>query len=249
MGSKDNLSNLLDAMLDDASTQMAAEAAVEAEARKVEKAPPSEPAVPPGTIDDIEDLTGLPDEDVQKILAKAQPDDILIVLAAGSDALQRRLLANLSRESVAWVRGNLQHIDEVNAHEKASADGKVLKVVRELLAAGELRLPEPESVGTDEAPDPVDKDLRDLLTELVRVAQQAGPAAVTEVAEADPLLSAGLPMVVEGQRGTDLRRGLAKVRAQLERDYGERLLMIEEALVAMAEGEAPDVFRKRLFDR
>jgi len=205
------------------------------------------PAAEAPTLTEIAALTGLPEGDLRKVLAKAAPDDLLVVLATSADALQRRILLSLSADSVKWLKENLAHIDVVSNAEREGAEKRLLKIANALLRAGEIGLPEPESIGKDEAPDAAEKDLRDLLTDLVRIAGQAGPDALAAVLESsdEPLLVAGLGII--GEADGDVRRALAKKRAELEVAYAQRLLLIEEALVAIAEGEPADAFRARLF--
>ncbi len=250
--SRDNLESLLDAMLDESAVNVAAEAEREREAkaraaREKQRQAAAAPAAEPPTLNEVVALTGLPDGDLRKVLAKAAPDDLLVVLATSGDALQRRILLSLSADSVKWMKANLAHIEAVSNAEREGAEKKLLKVANALLRAGEITLPEPEAIGKAEAPDAAEKDLRDLLTDLVRLAAQAGPDALSAALESsdEPLLVAGLAIIGEGEG--DVRRALAKKRGELEVAYAQRLLLIEEALVAIAEGEPADAFRARLF--
>lgn len=252
--SRENLESLLDAMLEESAVNLAADAEREREAkeraaREAQKKAAAAPAAEAPVLTDVATLTGLPDGDLRKVLAKAAPDDVLVVLATAGDALQRRILLNLSADSVKWMKANLVHIDVVSNAEREGAEKKILKITNALLAAGEITVPEPESIGKDEAPDAAEKDLRDLLTDLVRLAGQAGPDALAAVLESsdEPLLVAGLAILGEGEGESDVRRALAKKRAELEVAYAQRLLLIEEALVAIAEGEPADAFRARIF--
>lgn len=257
--SRENLTSLLDSMLEESSTRMEAEVAREQEERAKQereaqaaalRARAAEAPEAP-TFDDVATLSGLTDGDLRKVLAKAAPDDLLVVLATAEDALQRRILVNLSAESVAWVRANLVHMEHVSNAEREAAERKVLKAANELLRAGEIALPEPESVGAEQPPDAEEVELRKLLTELVRIAAQSGPAALTEVlaSAGQPLLSDGLAWVVEGERGDALRSRLAARRAELEAEHARRLRWMEDALAAIAEGESAEDFRKRLGTR
>jgi hypothetical protein len=243
--SRENLEGLLDAMLEESAIDLAADAEREREAR--ERAQQRAPAPAPEAVElkDIASLTGLTEGDLRKVLAKAAPDDLLVVLASSGDALQRRILTNLSADSVAWLRANLAHIDVVSNAEREGAERKILKAANALLREGEIAPPEPESVGQEEAPEAGAIELRSLLTDLVRLAKQAGPEALAEVASEEPLLVAGLSLIAKGE--PDLRRALATKRAELEVDYAKRLLLIEEAIVAIAEGESADDFRARMF--
>lgn len=256
--SRENLENLLDAMLEESATTMEADATREREERErkeretqasvLRARAKEEPAAP--VFDQIPALTGLTDGDLRKVLAKAPPDELIVVLATSDDALQRRILGNLGPESVAWVRENLAHIERVTNAEREGAHKKVLKAANALLAAGEIALPEPESSGSDAAPNAIDEDLRDLLSDLVRIASQAGPEALTEVlaSAGEPLLEEGLALVARGASGGELRSALATRKAALQADYARRLGWMEDAIFAIAEGEPAEHFRKRLFE-
>jgi hypothetical protein len=258
MARKD-LENLLDSMLEDSDNQRAVDAATEAEERQKEaaakKAAQTRALAAEGTeapvFTQIETLTGLTDGDFKKVLGKAAPDDLLVLLATASDAMQRRMLLSLTSDSVRWLRENLAHIEEVTNAEKEGAERKILKAANQLLAKKEIVMPSPETVGGDEAPSGDDRDLRELLSELVRIASSAGADALSEVVAQteEPLLTAGLGLVVNGEKGKGLKLALRDQRAKLEMEYAKRLLWIEDAIVAIAEGEDPKAFRAKLFPK
>lgn len=254
--SRDNLKSLLDSMLDDSAVQLAAEEQMRREAAEQEERErqaaalaakaKKEPEAP--TFDDVDQLTGLTEPDLRAVLGKSAPDDLLVILATADDVLQRRMLRNLSAESVSWLRENLRYMERVTDAERDGARRKVLKAANQLLGAGEIALPEPESVGASEAPVSEEKELRELLTDLVRIAEQSGVDALRELAESagEPLLRAGLALVLEGAEGDGLRASLKEQRAALEARYAQRLAWMEEALVAIAAHEPADELRARL---
>ncbi len=255
--SRDNLENLLDSMLEESATRMEAdetrarEGAAEAERSKQAQALRARAADSgQATFHEVVTLTGLPDEHLREVLSKAAPDDLLIILATAADPLQRRILGNLSADSVKWLRDNLAYIESVSNAEREAAEKKVLKVANALLESGDIGLPEPESVGKDAAPDASDKDLRNLLTNLVRIAGQAGPEALSEVLESagEPLLRDGLALIVEGKKGDALEEALRARRSELEADHARRLGWMHDALIAIAEGGSAEDFRAKLFE-
>ena len=118
MSSRDDLSSLLDAMLDDSATRVAADEVRDREekerAERQKQAAAlrarAEAASAEPTFMEVDTLTGLTDGDLSKVLAKAPPDDLLVLLATAGNVLQRRILSNLSSDSVKWLRENLAHI-------------------------------------------------------------------------------------------------------------------------------------------
>lgn len=255
--SRKNLEGLLGAMLDESETQQQAAEVEEMERRAKAKAArdareaqaEAKEARVAASFDDIGELTGLSHEDLRRVLGAAAPDDLIVVLATAEDVLQRRILSNLGPESVAWVRENLAHMDRVTDAERDGARTKMLKCAKRLLEEGKITAPESESVGQAEAPRDEEKELRELLTDLVRIAEQAGPEALTELAQSagEPLLRDGLALVVGGAKGAPLQEKLAAQRAALEARYAKRIAWMSEALVAISEGEEADAFRARLF--
>lgn len=255
--SGDDMSSMLDDMLDESAVQRAAEEVEEIEARQAaqkRRAAEAAMAVAKETrtaaqLQSIDELTGLTEPDLRKVLAKAAPDHLLVLVAAGDDTLRRRILGNLSEESVVWIRQNLEHIDGVHDAERDDAHRRVLKVANALLVEGEIGVPEAESVGAPTAPEPPEKALREVLTDLVSIGHAGGLEALAELANSagEPLLKEGLARVAKGAKGDALRADLADIKQELERRYASRLRWMEEALVAIGEGESPETFRARLF--
>lgn len=253
-----NLSDLLDSMLDDSALTQAADDVrrrEEEERRRQEaalaaKKKAASPEAKP-QLDDVDQLTGLIEPDLRKVLEGAAPDDLLVVLATAGDALQRRILKNLSPDSVSWLRANLVHMDHVTDHERDQARAKVLKVANKLLASGDIGLPEAEAVGGDAPPDAERKQMRELLVDLVRIADQSGAEALTELAESagEPLLRLGLAKVVEGAAPDALKQELTVLRKELELRYARRLEWMAEALLAIGAGETAESFDARVFPK
>ncbi|MGE0788583.1 MAG: FliG C-terminal domain-containing protein [Sandaracinaceae bacterium] len=234
-------------MLDESAIRQAA-ADVEAReaAERARAAPPAPEA--PAEMDDVAQLTGLSDGHLLRVLEVVAPDDLLIVIATADEALRARLMANLSDESVKWVRDNLAYIDEVNDHERDGARNKTLKAVNKLLATREIEL----GSGTAEVRserEHEERGLEELLTDLVRIAHTSGPEALADLAEeaGEPMLRRGLTSVLGGKRGEALRAELTPLRTELEQRYARRLAQMLEAVVAIAEREPADAFARRVF--
>ena len=177
--SRQDLKSLLDEMLTDATTQQQKEVR---EARPVRPAdrdttPAPEPPSPSG-FTDVEQFRLVHDAEVRKVLAAAARDDVLTMLSGASDGLRRKILTNLSRESVQWLQQNLEYFDEPTRALLAAGRKGVLDVANKLLREGKIALPAPEP--KDEAGAPkqprMDDDLERLgsiFTELLGLAQRA----------------------------------------------------------------------------
>lgn len=251
--SRESLSNLLDAMLEESEIRLAAAEEREREERarrELQRAnePNEKSAEEIAELQSVAMLARLREADLRKVLAKAAPDDLLVVLATADESLQRRILGSLTADSVKWLRANLEHIDVVTNAEREAAERKVLKVANALLRAGEIGAPEPEPAGEGDDAGAGDEAFRELLIDLVRLAGQTGPEALNEVVASagEPLLEYGLPLAMEGRAGSAVRAALAAKRAELERAYARRLAWMEEALVAIADGETAESLRARL---
>ena len=125
----------------------------------------------------------------------------------------------------------------------------MLKATNTLLATGAIAVPEPASIGTDEAPDAETSQLRALLCDLVRIADQSGADALRELAEqsGEAMLSEGLRQVIAGAKGEALRDTLETLGGELEARYHERLGQMIEAMAAIAAHETPESFEERAF--
>ena len=62
------------------------------------------------------------------------------------------------------------------------------------------------------------------------------------------MLAQGLALVLSGAKDEALKEGLTQCREAIEAAFRQRLMWMEEAMVAIAEGEEAETFRKRLFD-
>lgn len=245
--SYEDLKSLLDEMLVDSVLDLAAQAEREREQRKragggADAADPDhpEPNVEVKELAGIDALAELGDRDLRAVLANVAPDDVLVILATAAEPLQNQILQNLTTESVAWLRANLEHMDEVTNAERRSAETRILAVANALVRKGTIGRADSEPEASARA-----DDLNELLVDLVRLAEQKGPEALTELIQEQPLLVAGLALLEEDE--TELRRVLAQKRAELEADYAKRLLLFEEAIVAISRKESAESFRARVF--
>ena len=127
-----NLGDLMDLMLEDSEQAMAKaearlqearqQARVEREAAARRAAEAEKPKKVEFAFESVEALTGLSDPEIQKVLNKVSPDDILVLLASSSELLQTRLLGNLSKDSVKWLRENLPFMDDIRDSEWTERD-------------------------------------------------------------------------------------------------------------------------------
>ena len=267
-----DLQNLMDDMLSDAGASIRAEeeaqeqkkraALAEARAEREREAreaaehaaaeAAAEQAIP--KIEGPEGLLDLSSADLQKVLDKLNPNDLLIVLAKGSDALQRRLLANLSKDSVQWLRQNLEYLgDPADLTEALAQDSRraAVTLTNKMLRAGVIDLVSASDGEEGGAGDAASSEggaegnpLLTVLTELVAVAHKAGPSALAEVVDdpGDPLLAVGLAAIGEGTSDENLAAALQSAKATLEATYRARLNLVETAVMAMSRGESPETF-------
>ncbi|MCC7537716.1 MAG: hypothetical protein IT379_15950 [Deltaproteobacteria bacterium] len=251
--STQDLRSLLDDMLSevderrDASTrgERAAAAAIE------EEPPPAPKPSDDGAFSDVEELRALDDVSFCKVLAACPRDDLLTVLSGASRGLQRKILTNMSSESVAWLQKNLEYFDEPTRALLAAGQRKMLSVANKLAAAGTIALRAAGESG-DAASELLSEEIESLggaIAELLTLVQRKGVAGLSEVVSgADPFLDHGLKLVVSGTDEAELARALDGKRARLLADYTRRLAVIREGVMALARAESPDSFRKRLGD-
>ncbi len=244
----DNSKGLLDMMLEESARTAASEGA---DTRPI--AASSEPEEEPEAAwpNDVEQLMELNGGDLRTWLAAVAPNDLLCVVAEGSEAFKTRMLGQLDGDSVKWLKGNIELWDPATEALKASSRNKVLVVARGLIAEGKIALPESaERVGKDQ--DDVNDEARaalaTTLVQLVAVAHEAGIDALAEVADeaGHPMLEFGLKCLVEGQRRDPLEDALEERKSTLEASYRAELELIRQTILAMARGDDPKTFLSRL---
>lgn len=216
-------------------------------------APTPEPEEEPEAAwpNDVEQLMELNGGDLRAWLGAVAPNDLLCVVAEGSEAFRTRILGQLDGDSVGWLKSNIELWDPATEALKSSSRNKVLDVARKLVAEGAIALPESaERVGKDQ--DDVNDEARAALAatlvQLVAVAHESGIESLAEIAEeaGHPMLEFGLQCLVEGQRRDPLEAALEERKSSLESSYRAELELIRQTILAMARGDDPKTFLARL---
>ncbi len=88
----------------------------------------------------FEDLTGLSDRDLQRLLQNAGRKELTLAMKMASDRLRERILANLSRRVAAGLQEDVQLLGPRRKSEVEDAQRHILDLARELDAAGEITL-------------------------------------------------------------------------------------------------------------
>jgi len=88
----------------------------------------------------FEDLLGLDDRSLQRLLREVDTQELALALKAASDPLSERLRGNMSGRAVAALDEAQDFLGPVRVSEVEDAQGRILKEVQALEASGELVL-------------------------------------------------------------------------------------------------------------
>lgn len=88
----------------------------------------------------FEDLLGLDDRSLQRLLREVDTQELALGLKAASDALSEKLRGNMSKRAVSALDEAQDFLGPVRVSEVEDAQGRILKEVQVLEASGELIL-------------------------------------------------------------------------------------------------------------
>lgn len=245
----DDMKGLLDLMLEE--SQRAAQQPDPGTPQNREPDPEPEPEEPSWP-SDVEHLLELSDRELRTWLGEVAPNDLLCVVAEGSEAFRTRVMGQLDGESVSWMRGNLDLWDPATNALKQASRKTVLGKARDLVAAGRISRPESaERVGRDQdgAGQDARRELAGTLVQLVEVAHTAGLEALAVVVEdaQHPMIRFGMQCLLDDQRrGEALEHALAERKAALEAAYRAELELIRQTVLAIGRGDDAESFLNRL---
>lgn len=249
--STEQLRSLLDEMLSEVDERREAGTRAERAAPPPDEEPPpvAVPADDGSAFSDVEELRALDDVSFCKVLAACPRDHLLTVLSGASKGLQRKILTNLSSDSVTWLQKNLEYFDEPTRALLSSGRAKLLDVANRLAEGGAIALPgSPESQGSpSRLPDELEA-VGAALVELLALVEKNGVDGLSEVVSAggDPLLEHGLKLVAAGADEAEIVRAIDSRRAAAIAAFTRRLALIREGVLALSRKESPESFRKRL---
>jgi len=95
-----------------------------------------------GTINDhlftFEDIAGLADGAIQKILREAESDDLAAALKNASDNVKERIFKNMSKRAVVIFKEEMDCMKPVSMDESAEAKKRIIQIIRRLEDIGEI---------------------------------------------------------------------------------------------------------------
>ena len=245
----DQMKGLLDMMLDE--SQRTASKQEKAVPRQAEPEPEREERAASWPTD-VEQLLDLGDRELRAWLGAVAPNDLLCVIAEGSETFRARVMGQLDEDSVAWMKGNLELWDPATSALKKAGRDAVLRVARRLLAEGKISSPETaERAGRDQDDAGLDarRELAGTLVQLVEVAHTAGLEALSSVVEdaQHPMIGFGMKCLLQDRlRGRALEEALAKRMGALESAYRAELELIRQTVLALGRGDDAESFLRKL---
>ncbi len=88
----------------------------------------------------FEDITGLGDSDVQKVLRQVQHDDLVLSLKGASEGIKEFIYKNLSTRAVETLKEDIQFMGPARLSAVEEAQQRIVAVIRRLDEAGEIYL-------------------------------------------------------------------------------------------------------------
>jgi hypothetical protein len=173
---------------------------------------------------------------------------LLTVLSGASDGLRRKILGNLSTESVRWLQQNLQYFDEPTRALLSSARNKLLGVANKLLREGAVSLPGQEGDATARTMSEDIEKLGATILALLERLQRDGRNALASVVRAggDPILEAAIAAIVAGGDENAVTSAMEAAEGIARAAFERRIAVAREGVKALWSGEEADRFRKRL---
>lgn len=86
----------------------------------------------------FEDIGGLDDRSLQRVLREVESKELALALKAASDSLTERILSVMSQRAVNALKEEMEFLGPVRVREVEAAQAAVVKVVRALEEAGEI---------------------------------------------------------------------------------------------------------------
>ncbi|NOZ74601.1 MAG: flagellar motor switch protein FliG [FCB group bacterium] len=88
----------------------------------------------------FEDIIGLSDQAIQRIIKGVESKTVALAMKATSDELKEKIFKNMSERAAEMLRDELQYIGPVRVREVEEAQKQILDVVRQLEEAGEITI-------------------------------------------------------------------------------------------------------------
>ena len=88
----------------------------------------------------FEDLMGLDDRSIQRILKEVDNRDLAMALKATSEELKKKILANMSKRAAEMIQEELEYMGPVRLREVEEVQQKIIDVIRRLEDEGEIVL-------------------------------------------------------------------------------------------------------------
>lgn len=88
----------------------------------------------------FEDLVGLEDRDLQRVLREVAPKELASALKGASDEVRDKILANISQRAAADLEDEMEALGPTRLSTVEAAQAGIVRLIRELEVAGEISL-------------------------------------------------------------------------------------------------------------
>jgi len=86
----------------------------------------------------FEDILGLDDRSLQRVLRDVDMKDVALALKGASEALREKFFKNLSKRAVEMLKEDMEYMGPVRVRDVEEAQQKIVNVIRALEEAGEI---------------------------------------------------------------------------------------------------------------
>jgi len=86
----------------------------------------------------FEDILGLDDRSLQRVLRDVDMKDVALALKGASEALREKFFKNLSKRAVEMLKEDMEYMGPVRVRDVEDAQQKIVNVIRALEEAGEI---------------------------------------------------------------------------------------------------------------
>lgn len=216
-------------------------------------------------VDIMDELAGISDLGIQRVLRQVDQKDVIVALSAASDAVRDRILGCMSQRVRTYIEERIEALEPVPAEEVRRAQQGMVDLWRQFDYRGAKLGKEHQArkrrlkrlLGTKPLAQMTNEELTGLFVDLAKVSSEEGVLALESFLDAVPedradtdrdvlLFVSGLRRGIGGQGGAPLSLLLEKRARLLIQEHETRCQIITEGVAALADRATPDWMAARL---
>ena len=88
----------------------------------------------------FDDIIGIQDKDIQKVLREVERKDLAIALKTADDDLKNKIFSNMSERAADLLKEELEYMGMIKLKEVEAAQARIINVIKSLEESGEIVL-------------------------------------------------------------------------------------------------------------